>query len=129
MSTREQDPTQFLPRDEFTARRRDLSNHPEAVTASSRIDTVDDYGNVTTWVLDLFRVEGRVTAFVQRGAADGFVRLVLPPDVTAAIGRHQAGLVTKNRKRIARARVADARARGEKLGNPEALARARKGKK
>jgi hypothetical protein len=121
-------PEQTLPRDAFTARRRELDGHPDAVTASSRIDVVDAYGAVTTWVLDLYRVEGQVTAFVQRGAIDGYTRLVIPPQVTAAIGRHFAGLVSKQRRRTARRIVEDKRARGEQLGNPEAL-RAAQGKR
>ena len=127
--SREQEPTVRLARDEFTAGRRGLEGHPEAVTASSRIDVVDDYGNVTTWVLDLYRVERNVTAFVQRGGADGYIRIVVPPQVTAAIARHQAGLVTKARRRTARRVISDKRARGEQVGNPEALAKARRGRK
>lgn len=118
-----------LPRDEFTARRRELDGHPEAVTASTRIDVSDPYGNVTTWVLDLYRVDGLVTAFVQRGAPDGYTRLVIPPQVTAAVARHQAGLVSKSRRRTARRIIADKRARGEPVGNPEALAKARKARR
>ena len=123
------EPTITLARDEFTAKRRDLDNHPEAVEASSRIDVVDDYGNVTTWVLDLYRLEGNVTAFVQRITADSGTRFVIPPAVTAAITRHQSSLVTKQRKRTARRVVADKRARGEQVGNPEALAAARRRRK
>ncbi len=119
-------PERALPRDEFTTRRRDLTNHPEGVTASTRLDVTDDYGSVTTWVLDLIRVESRVTAFLQRGARDGYIRLVLPPQVTAAIARHQDALVTKARRQTARRVVADRRARGESLGNPDALRKARK---
>lgn len=115
-----------LPRDEFTARRRELDGHPEAVQAKSRIDVEDPYGAVTTWILDLYRVEGQVTAFVQRGAADGYVRLVIPPAVMAAISGHQVGMVSKARRKAARRVVADRRARGEKLGNPEALRKGRR---
>ncbi len=115
-----------LPRDEFTARRRALDGHPEAVAASARIDVTDAYGAVVTWVLDLYRLEGAVTAFVQRGAGPGdYIRLVIPPAVTGAIARHSAGLVTKARRKTARRVVADRIARGESVGNPAALAAAR----
>jgi len=125
------EPELRLARDEFTVRRRELSGHPEAVSATARLDVSDAYGNVTTWVVDLYRVEGDVTAFLQRGANDGYVRLVLPPQVTSAIARHQSGLVTKARRKQARRVVADRRARGEQVGNPEALkqARAKRGRK
>lgn len=106
----DEQPTVKLSRDEFTVERRRLDGHPEAVQASSRIDVADDYGNVTTWVVDLYRLDGAVTAFVQRGAPDGYIRLVVPAPVTAAISRHQAGLITKHRRKIARRAVADLRA-------------------
>tara|TARA_R110000751_G_scaffold183450_1_gene290120 strand:- start:398 stop:820 length:423 start_codon:yes stop_codon:yes gene_type:complete len=122
-------PTVRLSRDEFTERRRELTNHPEAVAATSRIDVEDDYGNVTTWVLDLYRVGSDVTAFLQRGGNDGYIRLVLPPTVTSSINRHQSGLITKARRKTSRRVVADKRARGEKVGNPEALKKARKARK
>lgn len=121
----EKDATVVLARDEFTARRRELDGHPEAVAASSRIDVVDVYGNVRTWVLDLYRLDGAVTAFVQRGGTDDYIRLVVPPQVTSAIARHQAGLVTKARRRVAKRVVADRLARGEQVGNPEALRKGR----
>lgn len=111
MDKRQHEPTVTLARDEFTSRRRDLDGHPEAVAASSRIDVVDPYGNVATWVVDLYRLDGDVTAFVQRGAGDGsYIRLVVPPAVTAAISRHQAGLVTKHRRKVAKRVAADKRA-------------------
>lgn len=53
MSNRTADTTEpelRLSRDEFTTRRRELSGHPEAVSATARIDISDHYGNVTTWV-------------------------------------------------------------------------------
>lgn len=127
MSTKhhEDEPAIRLARDEFTSRRRELAANPGAVSSTVRIDIEDHYGNVTTWNLDLFRVAADVTAFVQRGAADEYQRFVMPPAVTAAIIRHHAGLVTKSRRKTARRVVADRLARGERLGNPDALQRAR----
>ena len=122
-------PTVRLSRDEFTERRRELTNHPEAVAATSRTDVEDDYGNATTWVLDLYRVGSEVTAFIQRGGNEGYIRLVLPPSVTSSINRHQSGLVTKARRKTSKRIVADKRARGEPVGNPEALKKARKARK
>lgn len=127
MSNRDQAPTIALARDEFTATRRDLDNHPEAVKSSSRIDVVDPYGNVATWVVDLYRLEGRVTAFVQRGATDDYIRLVIPPEVTSAIARHQSALITKHRRKVARRSVADLRAQsGEQVETAKERAAARR---
>ena len=128
-STREQDPQAVLPRDEFTSKRRDLDNHPEAVKAQSRLDVVDHYGNVTTWVLDLYRLDGDVTAFVQRINGESGTRFVVPPAVTAAITRHQSALVTKARRKVGKRIAADKLARGEQVGNPAALALARKARR
>lgn len=127
--TKEREPEIMLARDEFTSVRRTLTHHPEAIQTQSRLDVIDDYGNVTTWVLDLFRLEGRVTALVQRGNADGFIRLVVPPLVTAAIMRHHDGLIAKQRKKQARRQAENRRARGEVLGNPVALKLARLAKR
>jgi len=123
---RDQEPTVRLARDEYTVERRRLfgpPGHPEAVTASARIDVTDDYGNVTTWVVDLARLEGRVTAFLQRGGADGYTRLIIPPPVTAAIARHSSGLITKARRKVAKRSVADLRAQS----GEEVAPRGRKG--
>lgn len=129
MADREQEPEVRLARDEWTVERRRLEGHPEAVKSSSRIDVTDAYDNVTTWVVDLYRLSGQVTAFVQRGAALSYVRMLIPPEVTSAISRHQSALVTKQRRNTARRVIADKRARGEQVGNPAALAAARKRRK
>lgn len=123
---RESEPAITLARDEFTVERRRLEGHPEGVAASSRIDVVDDYGNVTTWVLDLFRLDGAVTAFVQRGARDGYIRLVIPPAVTSAIARHSAGLISKARRKLARRAVADLRAQSGEVVDESARKRRRR---
>ncbi len=102
MAKPEDEPTVRLARDEFTTEWRRLEKHPEAVAASSRIDVTDDYGNLTTWVVDLFRKEGQVTAFVQVGGPHGYTRLLIPPKVNAAIARHFGGLVSKHRRKQAR---------------------------
>lgn len=118
-----------LARDPFTVERRRLEGHPEAVKTSSRLDVPDDYGNVTTWVIDQYRLEGTVIALVQIITADGGSRIVLPPAVTRTIAAGQDKLATKNRRRVGKRIAADKLARGEKVGNPEALAKARKRKK
>ena len=118
-----------LARDTFTQRRRELMNHPEAVKQSGRLDEEDHYGNVTTWVVDVLRVGSAVTAFFQVGATDGYVRQVVPPPVTAMLHRAHAGLITKARRKTAKRVVADKRARGDKMGNPEALKKARRARR
>ena len=118
-------PLVTLARDEFTTERRRLDGHPEAVKTSSRLDVPDDYGNLTTWVIDQYRLEGDVIALVQIIDRESGTRLVLPPAVTRVIASGPDKLVSKHRRKVAKRIVADKRARGEQVGNPEALALAR----
>lgn len=115
-----------LPRDEFTVRLRELRDNPGAVRTSSRVDIADVYGNAETWTVDTFRHDGIETAFVQRMSAEGGLRLLVPPEVMSALVRGHDTLTGKMRVRGARQAVATRIARGDVLGNPEALRAARK---
>jgi len=118
-----------IPRDEFSTLRRSLVDNPGTVEASSRIDIADFYGRLETWTVDTFRVDGDTTAFIQRMSAEGSIRLVLPPQVMRALARQTMSAVEKLRARAARKAVATRIARGDTLGNPAALAAARKRKR
>jgi hypothetical protein len=138
------EPEVKLARDPFTARMRELSSNPGAVKSSSRGDVVDDYGNLDTWTIDTFRTLetitaktrpgakaerktiSRTTAFVQRMTPEGGLRLVLPPSVMATLLRQDAALTGQRRRLGARQALETRRARGDRLGNPDALKRARK---
>ena len=124
-----EEPTVRLARDDYSTRQRDLQHHPEAVVGLSRKDVADYYGNVQTWNVDLYRVGRDVTAFIQRSGSDGYIRLVLPPEVTERISVHHAGLIRKAARRTGKRGAADRRARGEPVGNPEALRRWREAKR
>jgi hypothetical protein len=114
-----------LPRDEFTVRLRELRDNPGAVSTSSRVDIPDFYGNHETWTVDTFRHDGIETAFVQRMSADGGLRMLVPPQVMSALVRGHETLTGKSRSRGARRAVETRIARGDVLGNPEALKKAR----
>jgi hypothetical protein len=101
-----------LPRDPFSTRLRELSNHPEAVQKQSVIDIADDYGNLTTWVVTSFRHDGHTTLFLQRNTAEGGERFVLPPQVTAAIARQRSGAVSVNRRKGAARGAVTRKAKG-----------------
>lgn len=118
-------PERTLPRDEFTVRLRELSDNPGAVRTSSRVDVGDPYGNLVTWTIDSFRVDGSTTSFVQRMTSEGGQRMLFPPKVVEAIVRGHGNLTGKMRGRGARQAVATRIARGDVLGNPAALALAR----
>lgn len=123
------DSEQRLPRDEFSVRLRELTDHPGAVKASSRVDVSDFYGRSETWIIDTFRTQGGVeTAFVQRMGSEP-LRLMVPPAVMNALTRQHDANTTKMRRRGAQAAMATRIARGDTLGNPDALKRARKAKK
>lgn len=123
-------PTVVLARDAFSARMRELAGNPGISKASSRIDLHDFYGNLETWTVDTFRAPGEPgTAFIQQMTATGALRLMLPPKVMEALGRQNGSVVRQNRRRAARQTVSARRAEGLTVGNPEALARARKARK
>ncbi len=121
---------QILPTDHFSRRLRELSDNPGAVRSSSTVHTQDFYGNSETWILDTFRVDGREEVFVQRiNAEDRPIRIVLPPAVTSALSRQKDRATTVVRRRSARQALATRRERGDRIGNPEALAKARKARR
>ena len=117
-----------LPRDEFSARLRELHDNPGAVRADSVVNITDPYGRLITWNITTFRADDTTTAFLQRTAADGAIRVVLPPVVMARLLGQQSRITTVRRKRGARQAVETKRAAGQTLGNPEALGKARRRK-
>lgn len=115
-----------LPTDHFSTVLRSLQDNPGALQAESTIHTRDFYGNTASWILRSFRVDGQVWQFVQRsGAVGDNLREVFPPEVTAAMLRQQSALVSKSRTRAAQRALETRRERGDTIGNPEALRRAR----
>ena len=117
---------QNIPRDVFSIRYRELTDNPGAVRASSTVNLIDVYGHTESWILDTFRVSGGTEVFIQRVNAEGSTRLVLPPEVTQSLDRQRDRGVTVSRRRAARQAVATRRERGDVLGNPDALRKARK---
>ena len=114
MSTRATDPTpeRTLPRDEFSEAVRRFMKNPGAIRRESTIHLPDAYGNLATWVLTTFREDGRETVLVQRLSQDDPVRIVLPPEVCAALVRHRDGATAANRRRVAREGAAKRKALG-----------------
>jgi len=122
-------PERTLPRDAFSTALRTLTANPGAVRTSSKVDLVDLYGNSETWIVDTFRVEGGETVLLQRIDGNGGLRLVLPPAVTEALTRQRDRATTVNRKRGARRAMETRIARGDTIGNPEALLKARRARR
>ncbi len=122
-------PSGVLPTDDFSLQRRQLMDNPGAVRSSSRLDTADFYGRSQTWVIDTFKADGQAVALVQRMGAEEPLRLVLPAAVMAALARQGETLTRQTRRRGARQAVATRIARGDTLGNPDALRKARRARK
>lgn len=114
-----------IPQDPFSKRRRLLADRPDSVHASSTVTVVDFYGNLQTWVFETFRVDGEETVFVNIVTTEGAIRVVMPPSVTSKLYAQREQLVTRTRRRAAHTAVATRRERGDVLGNPDALAKAR----
>lgn len=117
---------QILPADHFSRRRRELADNPGAVHTTGAVTRTDVYGNVEDWLLETFRADGVETVFMRVNDRDGGRRVMLPPEVAALLYRQREQLVAKGRRRAARKAVETKRAKGIKVGNVEALRKARK---
>ena len=120
-------PSEVLPRDEFSTRLRELTNNPAAIRSSSTITITDDYGNTSTWIVDGFRHDGKDELLLQKINADErAIRLVLPPRVMAAIVSQRERANTKIRRRAATKALDTKRERGI---DPAAAIRGRGGRR
>ncbi len=115
-----------IPTDQFSLRRRKLTDDPGALVSGSTIHTTDFYGNGETWNVETYRTEDRrYIGFLQRNSPEGGLRLVLPEQVMVALGRHLEQLQAQAKRRQGHNLVALRKQRGDKLGNPDALRAAR----
>lgn len=121
--------TGLIPSDLFSKRRRELRDNPGAIRSASTVNLQDFYGNLETWNIETFRVDGTVEALVQRNSVEGALRLVLPPKVMEALDRQRGQVVTVSRQRAARRALETRRERGDTIGNPAALKKARRARK
>jgi len=112
MNKKDDTPELALPRDEFSEAVRRFMRNPGAVRRESTIHLPDAYGNLATWVLTTFREDGRETVLVQRLSNTDPVRIVLPPEVCAALVRHRDSATIVSRKRAARTNAAKRKAAG-----------------
>lgn len=69
------------------------------------------------------------TQFLQVATSKGVVRVVLPPEVSDKLAAQREALAGRVRKAAARKAVQTRKDRGDVLGNPEALKRARKARR
>jgi len=122
-----------IPKDQFSLELRkatDAAACDAALRATSTVQTSDIYGNTEAWVLDTFRLaNGREVLFVQQIGADGGKRLMFQDDVTRILARHRDQLSAAAKRRQGRNLIALRKQRGDQLGNPEALRKARRARK
>lgn len=87
-------------------------------------------GNAETFIVQTIRhPEIGETIFLQALSAGRSFRLVIPPKVAAVISRQHDALTKRARARGARQAVATKRERGQTIGNPAALRKARRAKR
>lgn len=108
-------------------------------TKQSTVQATNGLTETATWIVQTFRkrdvaaeaagerVAAKDTIFVQFiGKGNRALRLVIPPPVADLIARQRDQLSTINRRKGAKQAVATRLERGQKLGNPEALKKARR---
>lgn len=112
-----------LPRDEFSIRRRELSDNPGILESGSTVHRTDFYGNLETWVVETYRADGQTVIFLQCSRLQDPVRLMLPPEVTGALYRQDLSLLKRSVSRGAK----KAAATREALGIKPAFLKKKKG--
>jgi len=80
-----------------------------AHTKLAAVQSIDWYGNVTTYNIQSVKIDEGVTTFVMQVDANGSVRYILPTKVLGAIDRQRASLTKQIRRRHGR-RIAEERA-------------------
>lgn len=119
-----------LPTDSYSRELDRLRSNPAGVeTRRSSIEVADLLGNTETWIVFTIRTEKGETVFVQRVGADGGSRFFIPPQVAAIISGQRDQITARNRRRGARKAVETKREAGQQVGNPAALAKARKARR
>ena len=106
---REHKVTAARPTDEFDNMLSRLIGLPNgAHTQPTVVQSIDFYGNTTSFMIQTVRTDEGVTAFVTQVNAQGSARYILPPHVLAVLGRQRDALATKIRRRHGK-RIAEER--------------------
>lgn len=116
-----------LPTDHYSRELARLRSNPAALEVrGAATEVADVYGKTETWIVTTVRTEEGDTVFVQRVGAEGGSRFAVPPRVANAIAGQRDLLTTRSRRRGARRAVETKREAGIAVGNPAALAKARR---
>lgn len=87
-----------------------------AHTQPSVTQSIDFYGNVTSFMIQTVKTDEGATAFVTQVNSQGSVRYILPPGVLATIDRQRDSLTTQLRRRNGRRIAEERKAAGLKPG-------------
>jgi hypothetical protein len=79
-----------------------------AHTKPAVVQSIDFYGNASTFIVQTVRTDETVTAFVTQVSADGAQRTILPGAVLAVLDRQRESITTKLRRRNGK-RIAEER--------------------
>lgn len=114
---REHKVTEALPTDAFDKLLSRLVGLPNgAHTQPSVTQSIDFYGNVTSFMVQTVKTEEGATSFVTQVNAQGSVRYILPPAVLATIDRQRDALTHKIRSRHGKRLAEERKAKGLKPG-------------
>jgi hypothetical protein len=101
--------TVSLPTDEFDRLLSRLVGLPNgAHSAPTVVQSMDFYGNTTSYMIQTVRTDEGVTAFVTQVNANGSARFILPHAVLATIDRQRTAITHKVRSRHGK-RIAEER--------------------
>ena len=101
--------TALLPSDSFDKLLSRMVGLPNgAHTQPSVVQSIDFYGNTTSFMIQTVRTDEGVTSFVTQVNANGSARYILPSNVLSALGRQRDALSTKIRRRHGK-RIAEER--------------------
>lgn len=107
------DRSPLLPTDEYDVKLRDLMGHPNgAHTEPSLLQAVDEYGNVSSFMIQTVKWDAGTTVFVTKVTATEHKRLVLPPAVVRTILRQQEQVTAIVRRRHGKRLAEQRRAAG-----------------
>jgi len=73
-----------------------------AHTSPTVVQSIDFYGNVTSYMVQTVRTDEGVTSFVTQVNAQGSQRYILPHNVLATIDRQRDAILTQVRRRNGR---------------------------
>jgi hypothetical protein len=105
--------SKVLPTDPFDIALDNVLGHPNgAHTQPSIVQSIDHYGNVSSFMVQTVKWDEGVSVFVTQVNAQGSVRFVLPPKVVTLVQRQQDAITLMIRRRHGKRLAEEAKAAG-----------------